>query len=129
MNRPIKFRYVYKHCRTGEIKTKELTIDEIEVGGNAVWGVVHGWIDEGYLFESRDQYTGLQDKNGTPIYEGDILKTFKGNFEVKWEAYQFVLPGFYCGSNDVPYDYFSEQGEDEVIGNVWEHPCLLEKPI
>jgi hypothetical protein len=61
------------------------------------------------------------------IYEGDILNTFKGNFVVTWDKHMFILPGFYCGSNDVPYDYFSERAQDVVIGNIYDHPHLLKE--
>ena len=67
------------------------------------------------------QYTGLLDKNGKEIYEGDILRIFgKGyNEQVKFN-YGFYSVGFNI-LNDVTT-------RAEVIGNIHENPELLSLP-
>ena len=69
------------------------------------------------------QYTGLHDKNGKEIYEGDILKgTFYGfpmpeydyAFQIYWDEKE---KGFMAS-------YF-EPSECEVIGNIYDNPELL----
>jgi uncharacterized phage protein (TIGR01671 family) len=72
--------------------------------------------DENYILM---QYTGLKDKNGKEIYEGDICREiFQGEYvgEVMFTPTQ----GYLVANRPIwPHDI-------EVIGNIWEHPDLLE---
>lgn len=123
MSREIKFRYVYKHCKTGEIRVQLVTIDMMEEN---MFGDIQEWEDDGFCCSARDQYTGLKDKNVKEIYEGDILRDKEGVGEVKWlmEACAFVV------RQVEPHKYFyirsdGRLNETEVIGNIYEHPSLL----
>ena len=80
-----------------------------------------------------EQFTGLRDKNGREIYEGDIVNIvqrpcwYKGYEKtvVKWDEI-----GFYPWtdvSSEIDRDYLASRlPEDiEVIGNIHENPELL----
>ena len=85
--------------------------------------------------ETVFQYTGLADKNGRKIFEGDIIKReIIGSFvigEIAWVDIGFC--GFYlkCRNSYYPMgkdnEYTGKSECDEVIGNIFDNPELLKE--
>ena len=78
-------------------------------------------------FEDPEQYTGLKDKNGKEIYEGDILRepaSPVGGADGGYLYKNRVIEWLGAGSG---YSLFNPQAASEIIGNIHSNPELLNK--
>ena len=121
-----KFRYVFKKDFGGKtgICYKMPIFDLNDVTDENFNKVIKGYTDYDYKLVSIEQSTGLKDKNGKLIFEGDILQDkyvclhpISWNKKGFYEADTFALAGFYKAI----------QEDMEIIGNIYENPELLKE--
>ena len=69
------------------------------------------------------QFTGLHDKNGKEIYEGDVLQTRSGVGHMVFDNCGYAIKS--PGSEAVDYEFSAFYLECEIIGNIYENPELI----
>ena len=143
MNRKIKFRI-------WDIENKEmLRVQELDFEPTFYGGRIAIRPDQyNDYFDTEDmilmQYTGLHDKNGKEIYEGDIIEfsydVFTGNFDTKVGrgTVEFIDGAFYIKPFEIEGKKIKDIDNEEwfliytvntdtlkVIGNIYDNPELL----
>lgn len=142
MNDQIRFEYVARNKKHGDIWREIYTLDEIIDGRKILTFFAKDNDNCEMLARRRD--TGLSDKNGVEIYEYDIiqLQSAAGSFRARVVTYSGenmgflftvdgkIVPGF--EAERMTGDRERRQIVDgrcqgiEVIGNIWEGPELLD---
>jgi len=129
MNREIKFR--------GKMKSKQW-----------IYGYLYKDNDRTYILTEKDvyyvipetvgQFTGLFDKNGKEIYEGDIILSNHGKTKfviiggVRGYCYDACptdeYPNMVSGGRGASaYHIITDHGECEIISNIFDNPELINK--
>lgn len=116
-------------------KVREEMINDCDLvitsNGSVLAGDLNYDVESGMLADVTDNVvimisTGSEDKNGTEIYEGDIVKNFCGDiYIVEWFVTGFHLKEKYNDGFNYSILHFVNNNK-EVIGNIYENPELLE---
>ena len=110
-----------------EIKFRALVKEGHEEGAKTHWtyymiggkpSLMGGW----HYLTGDLQYTGLKDKDGREIYEGDITKDIEGGIGVV----EFKATSFRA-VDGLGWDNLAYPDECGVIGNIYENPELLQQ--
>jgi len=136
MSREIKFRAWDGEQMLDAIDVEHMMFSCGENYDHMPW---HGQSDNRHTDARIMQYTGLKDKNGVEIYEGDVLNVFGGSRDSLQRTCQVVWSedngffdseliknldnsGVFCALHNCKWS-----SRAEIIGNIYEHPELLIK--
>lgn len=82
-------------------------------------------------YKTISQYTGLTDKNGTKVFEGDIVKTDKFSEPNKQYIIKYDLQfGAFIGQDRYNCYFITFDGDSdefEIIGNIHDNPELRKR--
>ena len=123
--RPIKFRAWYEGKMFYDVQKAYDTLSGRVVDCEGK-DIEYDWQNFGHVLQDAEvmQFTGLHDKNGKEIWEGDIVQSKGRIAEVQWREHQACFLAW-SGFNPSSF-YLSNDLKCEVLGNVYENPKLLD---
>lgn len=134
MSREIKFRVYDKDFKKMRYLNSSHDFICFDENGNGYYHNMQTGLGE--WFSDLMQYTGLKDKNGVEIYEGDLIdihQTVNGynQFVIQYDNYKFSaryynqkakqILGWYQYDLDELFEINEFEKEIEVIGNIYEN--------
>lgn len=131
----IQFKELPKHGTGGQRMREILFRGKRKDGGFWLCGDLRQWSKTEVIPETVGQFTGMTDKNGKQIFEGDIIraKIESGNHEgFTWPNMPVGFQqGSFCLNDRKGYVFcvlgaFATSVTLEVIGNIHDNPELLE---
>lgn len=126
-----------KRTDNGEWVIGDSLIHSMYKKGDVCVGVVEGLGIYSVIPETVSQYTGLNDKNGNKIFEGDVVKAnYNEIFVVKYGRYDVMCCGCCYDSHDCVGFYLEDKtgyiereenvwSDVKIIGNIHDNPELL----
>ena len=139
-------------------KGEKVWMDGTPVESNWVYGGIFPGTGDFYVIYTFDpiakipvysdtvgQFTGLTDKNGKKIFEGDVIKFHKYRYEPDWIGVVSYDNGSYVATGRMPIAYEKQINKEpfycpfevvisgidktklEIIGNIHDNPELLEE--
>ena len=135
MNRDIKFR-LWSKIGKKFIETDNPDLDFV-INNNGYLYSIENFYGEIYVLPQMDievlQFTGLKDRNGKEIYEGDVIKLIYFKDGRKREIGKVVFLHYQASFGIIDRDgneyplYRNTATQIEIIGNIYEDPSLLEE--